>query len=133
MVHGCSGGSKARTLNRKFPMVQSLIQSGMSPTGTRVPVARKPVLWIANSQWFKVSYNQGSPPVVSSCCGGKGTRTLHRKFAMVQSLIQSECPQSYSVAMVAKKVVSGCWWLKNPYSESRIRNGSRSHTVRDVP
>ena len=77
-----------------------------------------------NSQWFIVSYSQGCPPVASGCSGGLETRTLNRKFPMVQSLIQSR---------VSASGIRVLWWLRNPLFELEIPNGSKSHTVRNVP
>ena len=89
MVCGCFGGSKTLTLNRKFPIAQNHLQSGLFISGIRVLwwlktrtlnrqssmveslillrvvpqwylgalVAQNPMLEIANSQCFKVSYN----------------------------------------------------------------------------
>ena len=89
----CLSASETCTLNRKFPMVQSLMQLGMSPKWyLGAVVAQKPVLWIANSQWFKVSYSQGCPPMVCGCSGGWETRTLNSNVPMVQCLIQSGGP-----------------------------------------
>ena len=58
------------------------------------------------------------------CFGGSETRTLNRKFPMVQSLLQLE------VSPIGIWVL---WWRKNPYFESHIPNGSMSHAVRGVP
>ena len=52
-------------------------------------VTQKLVHSLANFQWFKVSYSQGCPLVVSRCFGGPEVRTLNRKFPTVRSLIQS--------------------------------------------
>ena len=87
----------------------------------RAPVATKPVLSIANCQWFKIA---GCPPVVFGCSGGSKTRTLYRKLPMLQSLIQPGMSPS------------GIWvlrWLKNQYFVSQIPNSSNSHTNRIVP
>ena len=81
-------------------------------------VAQKLVL----CQWFQFSYNQGCPPVEFACCGGSKTRTLYRKFPMVQSLLESGMSPSRIWVL---------WWLNDPYFESQIPNCSRSHTVRD--
>ena len=62
--------------------------------------------------------------MVSGCYGGSETRTLNREFPMVPSLIQSR--MSPSGIWVP-------WWLRNPFFESPIPNGSKSHTIRDVP
>ena len=43
---------------------------------------------------------------------------------MVQSLIQSG---------MASTGIWVLWWLRNPYFESQIPNGSKFHVVRDVP
>ena len=181
MVCGCFGGSKTVTLNRKFPIAQSHLQSRLSISGIRVLwwlkntlnrqssmvqslillrvvpqwylgalVAQNAILEIANSQWFKVSYNHGCPSVVSGCFGGLKTRTLNCKFPMVQSLILSGLaltgmwvlwwprnpyfPSSNSQWFKVTyfqglpSVVSG--WLKNPDFESPILNGSKSHSFR---
>ena len=141
MVCGCFGGSETLTLNRKFPIAQSHLQSGLSISGIRVLwwlknpdfespilngskshsfracphwylgalVAQNPILEIANSQWSKVSYNQGRPSVVSGCFGGSKTRTLNCKYPMVQSLILS------GLALTGMWVL---WWLRNPYFPS---------------
>ena len=44
MVSRCSGRLETRTLNRQFPMVQSIIQPGVSPNGIWV------MWWLGN--WF---------------------------------------------------------------------------------
>ena len=67
---------------------------------------------------------QGLPSVVCGCFGGSNTRTLNRKFPIVQSLLQSRLPLSG---------ISVLWWLKNPYFASAICNGSKSHTFRVCP
>ena len=62
--------------------------------------------------------------MVSTCYDGYETRTLNRKFPMVQSLIQlGMSPTGIWVP----------WWVRNPYFESQIPNGSNSHTIGNVP
>ena len=61
--------------------------------------------------------------MVSECSGRLETRTLNRKFPMLQSLIQSR---------VSSSGIWVLWWLRNHFFESRIPNGSESHTVKDV-
>ena len=144
-------GKRPRTLNRKFPMVPNLLQSGLSLSGVYVLwwpknpyfeslipngsksytfraclqwyvgalVVQKPVLGIANSQWFKAAYIQGCPSVVSRCFGGSKTRTLNCKFPILQSLLQSGLSLSGMWVL---------WWVKTPYFTSAIPNGSNSHT-----
>ena len=122
MVCGCFGGSKPRTLNSKFPMVQSLIHPGLSLNGMWV------FWWLTHpyfeSQIADGSYMQGCPSVVSGCSGGSKPRTLNRKFLMAQSLL--ELGLAFSGIWVL-------WWLRNPYLESQIPNGSKSPTIRVVP
>ena len=138
VVSRCCGGSQTRTLSRKFPMAQILIQSGMSPSGIWVlwwltnpyfesqitngskshtvrdvpqwylgaVVAQKPVLCIANCQWFKVSYSRGCPPMVFGCSGGSKTRTLYRRFRSgSNSQTVSDVPQWSLGALLAQKLV----------------------------
>ena len=171
MVFGCSGGSQSRTLNRQFPMVQSVIQSGMSRSGmwvlwwlttpyfeSQIPngskshtvedvpqwylgamVAQDPYFASQSSNGSKCHKNsyfesqipngskchcQGCPALVFGCPGGSQSPTLNRRFPMVQSLIQSGMCRSGMWVL---------WWLTTPYFESQIPNGSKSHTVDDVP
>ena len=53
MLSGCRGGSETRTLNRKLPMVQSLIQWGMFPSGIYV-------LWWLQNPYFESQIPNGS-------------------------------------------------------------------------
>ena len=92
MVSGCRGGSETRTLKRKLPMIQILIQSGMSPSGIWL-------LW-----WLTIPYFELPIP------NGSKSHTVR------------DVPQGYLGAMVAQ----------NPNFESQIPNGSKSHTVTDV-
>ena len=62
--------------------------------------------------------------MVFGCSGGSKTRTLNRKFPMVQSLMQLGMSRSGMWAL---------WWLRKPYFELQIPNGSKSHIVKDVP
>ena len=151
MVSVYFGGSKTRTLNRQSSMVQSLVLLRVVPQWYPGGlVAQNPILEIANSQVFKVSYNHGCPSVVAGCFGGSKTRTLNCKSPMVQSLILSGLaltgmwvlwwlrnpyfPSSNSQWFKVTyfqglpSVVSG--WLKNPDFESPILNGSKSHSFR---
>ena len=61
--------------------------------------------------------------MVSGWFGGSKTRTFNSKFPTVQSVILSGMSRSGMWVL---------WWLK-PYFESPIPNGSKSHTVDDVP
>ena len=155
MVSGGSSSSENRTLNRKFPILQSLIQSGMSPKGIWVLWWLKHLYFESQIQWFKVSYTQGFSLVVSMCSSGSETRTLNRNFPMVQILIQpgmspsgiwvfggsETCTLNRKIPTVQSVIQSlisrsGIWvlrWLRTPYFELQIPNGSKSHTVRDVP
>ena len=65
--------------------------------------AQKPTLRIAKSHWFKFSYNQECPQLVSRCFGGSKTCSLNRKFAMVHRLIQS---------WISPKGIRVLWCLK---------------------
>ena len=121
----CFGGSETCILNRKFPTVQNFIYSGMSPGCIWV-------LWWLRNPYFESQMPNGSkshtvkdvPPVVSRCFGGSETRTLNRKFPILQSLIRSRMSPSGILVL---------WWLRNPYFESEMPNGSKSHKVRDDP
>ena len=65
--------------------------------------------------------------MVSGCYGGSETRILNRQFPKVQSLKVSDsqgCPPVVFWVL---------WWLKNLYIESQIADGSKSHTITDVP
>ena len=62
--------------------------------------------------------------MVSGYFGGTQTRTLKRKFPMVQSLLQLGLSLSGIWVL---------WWHTNPYFESQIPNGSKSPTNRAVP
>ena len=75
MISGCYGGLPTRTLNRKFPMFQSLIQSAMSPSGIWV-------LW-----WLRNPYFESQSPNVSK------SHTIR------------DVPQWYLGALVAQKPV----------------------------
>ena len=109
----------------QFPNGQSLIQSRVSSGGIWVlRWLRHPYFESQIPKWFKVSCSQGCPPVVPSCSGGSKTRTLNRKFPMFQNLIQSR------VSPIGIRVLR---WLKNPYFQSQIPNGSKPHRVRGVP
>ena len=53
MVSRCYGASQSRTLNREIPMLQSLIESGMFPSGIYV------LRWLENA-YFESQIPDGS-------------------------------------------------------------------------
>ena len=122
-VRWCSAGSKTSTLNHKSPMVQSSLTMRNVPKWyLGAMVAQKLVLCIAKCQWFQISYSHGCSLVVSRCSGGSKTFTLNRPFPMVPNLMQSG---------ISPSGIWVPWCLRNPYFESPIPNGSKSHTIRD--
>ena len=124
VVSRCSGGSQTRPLKFKFPMIQSLIQLGMPPSGiwvfwwlrnpsfeSQIPNGSKSQMVRDVPQWYLGVLVAHNPSFEIQIPNGSKSHTVR------------DVPQWYLGVLVAH----------NPSFESQIPNGSESHTVKDVP